>query len=119
VTVWRPGDLSFVLINDATDHPVVTAQIMTPSGVLYAMAEPELTPDGRVLTLRGVHMHGGEGAGANAIGHANLKVLARTVMERMDFDELVVEGAVRTTGANPGHRPGPLRFRRRVRPPPR
>jgi hypothetical protein len=116
VTVWRPGDLSFVLIDDATDHPVATARITTPSGVLYAMAEPIAA--GRVLILRGVHMHG-EGAGANAIGHANLKVLARTVMERMDFDELVVEGAVRTTGANPGHRPGPLRFRRRVRPPPR
>jgi hypothetical protein len=74
------------------------------------MAEPD--QDGRVLLLRGLHMHA-ESAGANVVGAANLRVLADMIMERMDYDELIVEGAIRTSGANPGHRPRQLRFTRR------
>ena len=74
------------------------------------MEEPEIA--GPTLILRGVHM---QGARPNAIGAGNLKVLARVVMERMELDGLVVEGALRTTGANPGHRPRPIRFARRHR----
>jgi hypothetical protein len=47
----------------------------------------------------------------------NLRILAQVLMERMVFDVLV-EGAIRTTEANPGHRPRVVRFTRRVRPAP-
>jgi hypothetical protein len=50
----------------------------------------------------------------NALGMGNLMVIARMVMERMDLDGLVIAGAVRSTGANPGHRPRDIRFSRRV-----
>lgn len=73
------------------------------------MAEPEEL--GRTLVLRRFHMQAQ--AGANSLGPGNLRLLADLVMERMDYDELVVEGAFRTTGANPGHRPRPRRFARR------
>jgi hypothetical protein len=113
--VWRPEDLSFELEDDGTSDPVLTATVTTPSGLLRIMAEPEI--HGTVLVLRGVHAHG-EGGGPNAFGPGNLRIHADAVMERMGFDGIVVEGAVRTTGAGPGRRPGRLRFSRRVRPGP-
>ena len=109
---WNEDDLAFDLVTDVTDDPVVTANVSTPDGVLTFMAEAE--DQGSILLLRGLHV---QGARANVIGPANLMVLAQVVMERMGYDELVVEGAPRTTGANPGRRPRPLRFSRRVRSP--
>jgi hypothetical protein len=113
--VWRLGDLSFELDDEATSDPVVTAVVATPNGLLRFMAEPQVV--GSTLVLKGLHTFG-VGVVANAVGPANLRVVADMVMERMGFDGIVVEGAVRTTGANPGHRPGRIRFARRVRPVP-
>jgi hypothetical protein len=109
--VWDAADLSFEMVDDLTSDPVVTIIVQTPAGRLSFMAEPEMI--GSTLVLHRVHV---QDAWANAVGATNLMRLARTVMERMDIDGLVVEGAVRTTGANPGHRPRVLRFARRVRP---
>jgi hypothetical protein len=108
--VWDPADLSFEMVDDLTADPVVTIVVLTPDGRLSFMAEPEMT--GSTLVLHRVHL---QDAWANAVGAGNLMRLARTVMERMDIDGLVIEGAVRTTGANPGRRPRVLRFSRRVR----
>ncbi|HJS87971.1 MAG TPA: hypothetical protein VJ779_21165 [Acetobacteraceae bacterium] len=99
------------MIDDLTSDPVVTIGVETPIGRLGFMAEPEMV--GAILILRRLHV---QGASANRISAANLMVLAQTVMERMDLDGLVVEGALRTTGANPGRRPSILRFSRRLRP---
>ncbi|MGH7211436.1 MAG: hypothetical protein ACREF1_08255 [Acetobacteraceae bacterium] len=110
-TLWDAAGLSFEMVDDLTSDPVVTIAVETPDGTLRFMAEPEAA--GATLILRGMHVHG---ASANAIGAANLMVVAQAVMERMNLDGLVVEGALRTTGANPGHRPRVLRFSRRVRP---
>ena len=57
-----------------------------------------------------------QGASPNAIGVANLYVLAQALMGKFDYDEIIVEGAVRTTGAHPGRRSRARRFFRRVRP---
>jgi hypothetical protein len=111
--VWDPAGISFEIIDDLTSDPVVTVVVSTPDGVLRFMAEPEIS--GSTLILRGVHV---QDAWANAVGAANLKVLARSVMERMDLNGLVIEGALRTTGASPGRRPDILRFSRHVRPAP-
>jgi hypothetical protein len=108
--MWRPADISFDMIDDLTADPVVTVVVTTPDGTLRVMAEPEMGAG--VLILRRLHIQDGV---PNAIGAGNLLVLARTLMERMDFDGLLIEGALRTTGANPGHRPAALRFTRAVR----
>jgi hypothetical protein len=71
-------------------------------------------PAARARSLRQLHV---QGPGANAIGPGNLRSLAEVVMERLDFDALEIEGALRTTGASPGRRPRPLRFTRRPRAP--
>src|SRR5689334_10469776 len=110
--VWRPEDISFVLLDDQTFDPVVTVEITVPEGKLLAMAEPLVV--GRTLILQAFHMHS-EGIGANRVGIVKLRSLATVLLERMELDELVVEGAARTTGASPGHRPRPLRFSSRAR----
>jgi hypothetical protein len=111
MTIWRKQDIRFDLADDASDHPVATIVIDTPAGRLIAMAEP--VPLGRVLTLIGFHVHGDRTV-ANAIGPANLILLARAFMEAMNVDELVVAGGLRTTGAHPNRTPRPIRFTRRL-----
>jgi hypothetical protein len=109
--IWAVPGISFEIVNDMTDDPVVTLLITTPAGLLTVTAEP--VTQGTILVLRGTHM---QDATPNAVGAGNLMVIARALMERMGFDGLVVEGALRTTGANPGRRPRVLRFSRRFRP---
>lgn len=111
--MWSPEDISFDIVNDMTSDPVVTVVVSTPNGTLKFMAEPEV--QGSTLVLHGTHA---QDARANAVGAGNLLILAQALMERMSFDGLVVEGAIRTTGANPGRRPRVLGFARHVRPAP-
>ena len=106
--MWRTGDISFDFVDELTSDPVVTILVSTPDGTLRFMAEPEIRK-GTTLLLRAVHA---QDARPNAVGAANLRIVARALMERLNVDGLIVEGAVRTSGANPGRRPRPLRFTR-------
>lgn len=110
---WRGADIEIIVDDDGTDDPVVTAAIETPAGALMAMAGVRRV--GRSLELEGFHMHGAS-VGPNALGAANLKRLAQAVMEKIDVDEIVVRGATRTSGANPGRRPREWRFTRASEP---
>ena len=107
------ADIAFEIVDDLSDDPVVTVRLSTPAGPLTFMAEPVI--EGTLLILKAMHA---QDSRANRIGAGNLLVIAQVLMERMDFDGLVIEGALRTTGANPGHRPRRLRFTRHVRPAP-
>jgi hypothetical protein len=109
---WAAAAVEIILDDDMTDDPVATAEIVTPVGRLMLMAEVSF--DDRVLVLAGLHMHG-EDVGPNRFGAVNLRRLADAVMERLDCDEIVVAGAIRRTGANPGRLPREIRFKRRLR----
>jgi hypothetical protein len=113
MTLWTIQDISFDFVDDMTDDPIVTLRIFTPIGPLTFMAQPEMV--GATMVLKGLHA---QDSTANAVGKGNLMVIARAMMEGMDLDGLVIEGAVRSTGANPGHRPRNIRFTRRIRPAP-
>ena len=107
--LWQPHDINFLGISDdASQGDVVTIRIGTPVGVVWLMGE--ISIQGRLLIVSGLHMHS-EG-GPNAVGIRNLRLMARLVLERLDCDEARIEGAVRTTGANPNHRPRPIRIAR-------
>lgn len=112
--MWSIEDISFEIVDDMTDSPVVTLLVTTPIGELAFVAEPVTEDDGKTLRLRGTHV---QGAHRGAVGVSNLSLIAQAVMGGMAFDELVVEGAVRTSGARPGHRPRDFRFSRRLFPP--
>lgn len=105
IATWTPEQITFEVIAEMTHHPVVTLEVQTPIGPLWFMGEPVLV--GRVMTARMVHA---QGATPRSVGWVNLRAVADAVMVRMDLDGLVIEGAVRTTGACPGRRPRPLRF---------
>ena len=108
--MWAVTDVAFEIVDDMTDDPVVTVLVRTPIGQLAFAAEPFV--EGDTLVARRTHV---QGAQANAIGAANLIVIARAVMEGMGYNGLIIEGALRTTRANPGHRPRKIRFTRDVR----
>lgn len=109
--MWTVDDIAITVHEDLTDDPVVTAEIKTPDGTIWVMAD--LSIEGRVMTLRQVHIHGHD-VGSRAYGAIRLRWLAQAVMEVVDVDLTVVEGASRTSGANPGRRPSPIRFPRKV-----
>ncbi|NPD69771.1 hypothetical protein HN018_28335 (plasmid) [Lichenicola cladoniae] len=111
--MWAIEDISFEMVNDMTDDPVMTLVVKTPVGALVFTAEP--VAQGSILILQGTHV---QGAHKGAVGGQNLGVIAQAVMKGMGFDGLVVEGAVRTTGARPGRRPRDIRYTRRVLDPP-
>ena len=110
MALWRKRDISFVLDDEAADHPVATLRIATPAGRLFAMAN--ILAIGRSILVAGLHVHG-ERDFANRVGAANLLVLVQAFMEVMDVDELVVAGGIRSTGAKPGKTPRHIRFTRR------
>ena len=110
---WRPDELDWLGIeNDGSAGDVITIRVGTPAGIVAIMGEVAI--EDRTLVLRGVHI---EGARPNSVGIANLRTIAAIVLERIDCDEARVEGAARTTGANPGHQPRVVRFARRSRDP--
>ena len=115
---WSASDLTGpVVIEPDSQGNVFTIEFGTPAGRVAIMAEVELhEADGlKRIMLRRAHMHS-EG-GAHTIGVANLRVLAALLLERIGYDEAIVEGSARTTGANPNHTPRPIRFTCRDHPP--
>ena len=66
--------------------------------------------ENRMAVARGLHI---QGPGQNNLGLAKMRAIAWFVMEKLDVDELSIEGAARTSGAGPGRTPTPIVFRRR------
>ena len=108
---WSDEVIVIEFCDDLVEGRTAVVEVSTPAGVLLVMATIETRTDGRGLVLRGVHMQMQDGR-ANLIGPGRLRRLASILMERLGYDELVIEGAVRTSGANPGHRPRVRRFAR-------
>jgi hypothetical protein len=105
---WVPEDITAIdLETDACEGDLATIRITTPAGVIEIMGHVDF--QGRTLLVRNAHI---QGLRANAVGRANLHVIAKALLERIDCDEIRIEGEARTTGANPGHRPREIRFTR-------
>jgi hypothetical protein len=112
VARWRPDQITFAVDESSTDAEagVWTFIVNVPGYTLKVMGDlTEVSPDAKRIVLSGVHM---EGASRNEIGPANLRMIGDRFCEVNGYDELVVQGGVRTTGANPGREPRRLRFKR-------
>jgi hypothetical protein len=108
--MWTAEDISITLLDGLTDDPIITAEIGTPDGVLLVMARIEEA--GTTLKLCELHLHG-ESLGRNQYGPRRLFALIWAVMQTLeDYDEIIIEGAIRTSGAGKGHRPHPQRYTR-------
>ena len=100
--MWRRGDIRFTFEIRLSEGAVATMRIDTPAGVLLVMGEPQQDLSGRTLLVRAVHTNGRSGLLPNSVGMANLKVIGQAFLEAFDYDELVLEGAVRTPGRRRG-----------------
>ena len=90
-------------------------RVETPIGDLPVMGEPaQDISSGDVLRVTGVHTNAlfGSRLAASAIGLANLQVIAQAFLVEYGYEQLVLEGAVRTSGKQKGARPRPIRFTR-------
>ncbi|QCO07482.1 hypothetical protein [Azospirillum argentinense] len=113
---WTAADIEVKIHRGLTGDSVVTAEIVTPDGTIWVMAEVIIDENGAlgvVMTLKELHIHG-EDVGSGEFGTHRLIRLAKAVMEVLDVDETVIDGAVRTTGARPGHRPRTIRIPRKT-----
>ena len=115
--IKHPQPLVFRLLEDDSDGSIVTVDFETATGRLLVMAEVRVV--GRTAYASGLHIQSND-RGKNAFGWVQLRTLAWAALDWLgdNYDELIIEGAVRTSGANPGRRPGDLRFTRRLRAPP-
>ena len=110
----RPSPVTLHFLDKESEGDIVTVEFETAAGSLHVMAEVQLV--GRTAYASGLHIHSND-RGRNAFGWAQLRTLAWTALDWLgdDYDELVIKGAIRTSGANPGRRPRDLRFTRRLR----
>ena len=99
------------IVAEESEGAIATARITTSLETIMAMAEVML--EERRLALRGLHVHG-EDIGVNELGVSGLRRMVAEVMEDLDVDEIVIEGAVRVTGAGPGRTPRRLQFTRKI-----
>lgn len=66
--MWSAADITIIVHNDMTDDPVVTAEIVTPEGTIWVMAEVRI--EERRMMLLDLHTHGeGIGSAAGASRH--------------------------------------------------
>jgi hypothetical protein len=106
---WKLDEIHIDLDEEACEGPIATIRVEARGTVLIVMGE--IVEDGERLVVTRAHVSS-IGVRPNDIGLSNLRQVARMVMEQGGYDEIVVEGAFRTTGAQPGRRPRPLRFTR-------
>jgi hypothetical protein len=106
---WNPEDIEITLIDEAGEGDVATIKVSAAGAALFIIGE--IKEDGKRLVVSGVHIST-EDVNPNEVGVRNLRQLARAIMEIGGYDEIIVEGAVRTTGAHPGRRPHSIRFSR-------
>jgi hypothetical protein len=100
-------EVGFDIVYDASEGTVVTVRIAIAGALVELMGE--IREPGRTLLVTGVHVAVRGPAGF--LTRQRMAAIARRVMREMDYDEIIVEGAARTTGARPGHRPRRFRFR--------
>ena len=95
-------DLRFGSTTNATDEDVWTLVVHAPGCVIEVMTnEGQEPPDRKRVTLPGVHIQ----CAPERDRLANLWLVAARFSEEAGCDELVIEGASRTTGANPRRPP--------------
>ena len=73
-----------------------------PNGSYSVSDRAEMTKQGDTLVLKGLHMEGG---GPGSMGVKELYEFARQLGKEQGVNKVVIEGAMRTTGVNPGSIP--------------
>ena len=101
----QPDDIELILDADISEDPCLLFNVITPDGVLQLLGDVEM--DRNHLVVRDLHIGGDAQV---QWGWSKLRKLGGVIEEKFDVDYIEVHGAVRTTGANPGRRPGVVRL---------
>ncbi len=88
--------------------PVVLLVVTTPLGEMRLVADIRVV--NHVLYADGVHVGG---LSPGPLGRAGLNTIGRKMLEIAGVDQIVIQGRARTTGANKGRIPQPIRFPKR------
>jgi hypothetical protein len=107
----QPDEIELVLDADFSEDPCLLLDVATPDGVLQLLGEVEIGSN--YLVVCNLHIGGDAQV---RWGWSRLRKLGRVIAEKLDVDYIEVHGAVRTTGANPGRRPGVVRLSRSAEP---
>jgi hypothetical protein len=87
------------------DEDVVELTITGPQGTITVITGWQVAND--TLTLDGLHL---DGSGPGVFGPTALLAMAKELGRHVGVRVVIIHGAVRTTGANPGHRPREIRI---------
>ncbi len=85
------------VVIDLADRDVVLGRLI--AGELEVEFATNVRWEGRTLELVAIHLYG---AGANSMGIRTLRKAVQALMLLLDVDQVIVEGALRTTGAATG-----------------
>ncbi|MDO1581476.1 hypothetical protein [Rhizobium oryzicola] len=107
---WTEADVVIDVYFDPTlsEGDFLTLSISTPVGDIQVLGHVEFFEPG-TLIFSDAHI---AGLTRNALGWAHLRQVMNIALERGGFDEIIIKGSSRSTGANPGHIPRPFRVSR-------
>lgn len=103
----QADDIELILDAETSEDPCLLVDVVTPDGILQLLGDVEIADDHFVVH----NLHIGGDAQVQW-GWSKLRKLGRLIAEKLDVEYIEVHGAVRTTGANPGRRPGIVRLSR-------
>jgi stage V sporulation protein SpoVS len=103
----RKDEIEYVLLDDGSEGQIATVEILLPDAKITIMGELADVDGGLVSERTHVQV---VPAGAVVLTRKAMGVIAERIMEDTGYDFIVIRGAVRTTGARPGHSPRDLRF---------
>ncbi|MER9093288.1 hypothetical protein NKI34_19740 [Mesorhizobium sp. M0700] len=104
-------DIELILYADISEDPCLLFDVVTPDGLLQLLGNMEMGSNH--LVVRDLHIGGDAEV---QWGWSKLRKLGRVIAEKLNVDYIEIHGAVRTTGANPGRRPGVVRLLRPTEP---
>lgn len=105
--MW-PLDQITIDIGDADNSiepPIVMIRITTPAGIIELLGAAWY--DGRTLHISEAHIGG---LSRGACGRAGLNAIGKKFLEVAVVDEIIIQGAARSTGRNVGKVPRAIRF---------
>lgn len=107
----HPDDVELILDADHSEDSCLLVEVVTRDGALRFLGEMEIGAN--YLVVRDLHIGGDAEV---RWGWSKLRKLGRMIAEKLDVDYIEIHGAVRTTGANPGRSPRPVRLSRAAEP---
>ena len=100
---WRQDEIKIDIVE--TEGSLVIIDVATPVGRARLLGDVRLS--GKVLEVDAAHI---EGLTPGAVGRAGINAVLRKLMVEADVEQIVIQGATRTTGKGKGRLPRPIRF---------